>query len=307
MAIVLLIDPSRTIRRVVEMAFKASGHDIVAADSAAAGKEAVVRYDPAVVLLNYRLPDAPGLELLGALRADPATSGVPIVVLGGTYEAFDADRARQTGASSVLLKPFKTEALRQTVDGLISGAGVPATAQPAVSQPAGVPQAPPPPPPAPQGMRPPAPMAVPPAPMAAPRAPMAPPPAAPRMVPPPAPPVRQAPPVAPPQAALPAPPVPRAAPVAPAAPVPASPPVPSGRPVQAPAAMVTADPEAVRAAVREFLPQVVRDALAQLLRDGLENRLRSYAQERVAAMFQENLRETARQLVEQEIQRYRGG
>ena len=310
MAILLLVDPSQTIRRVVEMAFKASGHDIVAVASAAEGQQSVARYDPAVVLVNYILPDASGLELCHSLRNDPAAANVPIVLLGGTYEPFEESQGLQAGANVVLMKPFKTESLLSTVDGLLADAP---TTGPPVAQPDAAPSVPAP-PPAPPRMPP----AIPQPPQAAPSEPR--PVAAPQPVarirparqalpqaqrPSPPPPPSSAPPVPPP------PPQPvTAQPVAAPPPQPVSTPAIAQPTAPAPPPSVPPSVEnadAIRSAVREYLPQLVRDALAQLLRDGLENRLRTYAQDRVDAMFRENLRELARQLVEQELQRLRGG
>ena len=302
MAILLLVDPSRTIRRVVEMAFKASGHDIVAVTSAAEGKQSVARYDPAVVLINYILPDSSGIDLCQTLKSDPTAASVPIVLLGGTFDRFEESQARRAGANAVLMKPFKTEALLSAVKEALIGA--PAAERGGAQFETREPSVPAP-PPAPPRQAPSQPVAAPePVSVAQPVA---------RIQPtsPPVPAVHgqagsaptRAPSLAPP---VPPPPVPTAA-SRPTSQTAAPPPPPAAAAPAHTAPAIVDNSEAIRAAVREYLPQLVRDALAQLLRDGLENRLRTYAQDRVDAMFRENLRDAARQLVEQELQRLRGG
>ncbi|MCA9562393.1 MAG: response regulator [Myxococcales bacterium] len=122
MSIILLVDQSQTIRRVVEMAFKASGHDIVAATSAAEGRQAIGRYNPAAVLISYRLPDERGVDVVRSLKSNPQTASIPVLLLGGTYAPFDENEARQSGADAILVKPFKTDPLLTTVAELLSGA-----------------------------------------------------------------------------------------------------------------------------------------------------------------------------------------
>jgi CheY-like chemotaxis protein len=60
---------------------------------------------PFLVLLDLKLPLTPGLEVLEAMRARPALSGVPVVVLTSSAEMRDVHRARELGAQAFLVKP----------------------------------------------------------------------------------------------------------------------------------------------------------------------------------------------------------
>jgi CheY-like chemotaxis protein len=127
MAIALLVDDSQTIRRIVEMAFKGSGHDVVTATSGSEARQALARYSPSLVMVNYMLPDGSGVALCQAIRSDPMTASLPVLVLGGTYAAFDANEARAAGAQGVVMKPFKTDDLLQPALRLIQEGGASAT------------------------------------------------------------------------------------------------------------------------------------------------------------------------------------
>lgn len=72
---------------------------------------------PAVVLLDLNLPKLGGREVLQALRADPRTRALPVVVLTTSAEPFDIDDVYALGANSYIQKPVEfdrfIEAARQ--------------------------------------------------------------------------------------------------------------------------------------------------------------------------------------------------
>ena len=72
---------------------------------------------PALVLLDLNLPKLSGREVLQALRADPRTRALPVVVLTTSVEPFDVDDVYALGANSYIQKPVEfdrfIEAARQ--------------------------------------------------------------------------------------------------------------------------------------------------------------------------------------------------
>lgn len=64
---------------------------------------------PDLVLLDLNLPRFGGLELLSRLRAEPATSLLPIVILSTSIEERDLREAFRRGANSYLRKPVNFE------------------------------------------------------------------------------------------------------------------------------------------------------------------------------------------------------
>ena len=73
---------------------------------------------PALVLLDLHVPGRSGLELLTWLRGQPGLGGIPVVMLSGSSESADIDRAFELGANSYLVKPVAFDALLDTVSGL---------------------------------------------------------------------------------------------------------------------------------------------------------------------------------------------
>ena len=61
---------------------------------------------PELVLLDLRLPEMPGLEVLQWIRRQPRLAWLPVVVITGMAAPGDAQRAQELGATAFLPKPF---------------------------------------------------------------------------------------------------------------------------------------------------------------------------------------------------------
>jgi CheY-like chemotaxis protein len=70
---------------------------------------------PSLVLLDLKLPKISGFEVLSWIRKNPVMNRLPVVVLTGSAENGDIERAYNLGANSYLVKPFEMEDLRALV------------------------------------------------------------------------------------------------------------------------------------------------------------------------------------------------
>lgn len=71
---------------------------------------------PDLVLLDMLLLDGTGADVLRALRANPLTGGVPVVVCtSAVLRAEDRDRLLELGAAAILPKPFRVDELMELV------------------------------------------------------------------------------------------------------------------------------------------------------------------------------------------------
>ena len=110
---VLVVDDDRTVRETLAEFFATLGYAARTAASASEGRQAAAEHAPDVVLVDLRLPDASGLLLLEALRADDPELGV--IMLTGHADVPTAVRAMQHGALDFLEKPVDLEALDAAV------------------------------------------------------------------------------------------------------------------------------------------------------------------------------------------------
>lgn len=139
---VLVADDSRTIRKIVGMALKASSYELVEADSARSTMNAV-QQRPDIILLDYFMPDGSGYEICRALKSNAATNQIPVVMLGGTHKNFDENLARQAGADEVVWKPFKTDQLIGAIETALARGSKAQSAAPPQPQNSGAPLPPP--------------------------------------------------------------------------------------------------------------------------------------------------------------------
>ena len=112
---ILLVDDSRVTRELMKVYL--IGRDVTLLE-AADGAEALekVRADPPdLVLTDMRMPRLDGSGLCEALRDDPATSHVPVVILTSNKDLETRRRARAAGAREVLQKPIQPHALLEAV------------------------------------------------------------------------------------------------------------------------------------------------------------------------------------------------
>ena len=65
--------------------------------------------NPAVILLDLKLPKVTGLEVLEAVRADPALQRVPVVMLTSSQEEADVLRSYELGVNAYVVKPVAFE------------------------------------------------------------------------------------------------------------------------------------------------------------------------------------------------------
>jgi DNA-binding NtrC family response regulator len=111
---VLVVDDDQTVRETLVEFFETFGYTARGAGTASSARAMAAEHAPDVVLLDLRLPDASGLVLLDALRADDPDIGV--IVLSGFADVPTTVGAMQRGAVDVLEKPVDLEALAASVE-----------------------------------------------------------------------------------------------------------------------------------------------------------------------------------------------
>ena len=118
---ILLVEDNPDDVELTRIAFAEAGSEhrlVVVADGAEAvdyllGKGKHAGRDPAdlpaLVLLDLNLPKLNGREVLQAIRADPATRSLPVVVLTTSAEPLDVGGVYELGANSYIQKPVEFE------------------------------------------------------------------------------------------------------------------------------------------------------------------------------------------------------
>jgi two-component system chemotaxis sensor kinase CheA len=118
---VLVVDDQFTVRELQRSILRASGYRVeVACD----GREALDKLGTVggfdLVVTDLLMPEMDGLELLGAIRADPERSSLPVVVVTSRGSEEDRKRGAEAGADAYIVKDeFDQQALLETVKRLV--------------------------------------------------------------------------------------------------------------------------------------------------------------------------------------------
>jgi two-component system, OmpR family, response regulator VicR len=115
MSRVLVVDDEPDIVYMVKVILRSAGFEV---DSASGVADAIAHLkgdDPALVLLDLRLGDGEGWQVLSHLKSDGRTSRVPVVILSAHASPATAERALREGARGYITKPFVASSLLEAV------------------------------------------------------------------------------------------------------------------------------------------------------------------------------------------------
>jgi CheY-like chemotaxis protein len=120
MTTVVLAEDDGDIRAIAARILRRAGYDVIEAPDGSAALDAVRAHRPALVVSDIDMPGMSGIDLCLALRADPATAGLPVVFVSGSLIPGDP-RPAAAGATAVLLKPFRPGELVSRVRDALGG------------------------------------------------------------------------------------------------------------------------------------------------------------------------------------------
>jgi two-component system, OmpR family, response regulator len=110
---ILIVEDDPDIRYIMCAALGDAGHQVEAAGDGRAALESAIRRAPALVVLDWHLPELPGEAVAAGLRALYG-DGLPILLVSATHGV--GRIARRTGAFGYLSKPFSLAALLDGVE-----------------------------------------------------------------------------------------------------------------------------------------------------------------------------------------------
>ena len=103
-ATVLLVEDDPLLRKAAESALRRDGFRVLAAANGEEALRTVAIDIPDLILLDLVMPGLQGYDVLRALKADPTTAGVPVVILTNLGQGADVQRAMEAGAAAYAIK-----------------------------------------------------------------------------------------------------------------------------------------------------------------------------------------------------------
>ena len=115
---VVVADDDPIIVDLVKLRLDMAQYEVVTTDDAGAVPAMVRARQPVLVILDVRMPGGGGLSALSAIKTDPETCTIPVMMLTGERNPATVLLAMQSGADDYVVKPFHPDALLQRVSRL---------------------------------------------------------------------------------------------------------------------------------------------------------------------------------------------
>ena len=119
---ILLADDSITIQKVVELTFSDGDYEVTAVNNGNKAIQKLSEMRPDIILSDIIMPEKNGYEVCEYVKSHPEYRSIPVILLTGTFEPFDPDRADKAGCDAVVTKPFESQSLIHKVEELIEHA-----------------------------------------------------------------------------------------------------------------------------------------------------------------------------------------
>ena len=116
---ILIVDDDEAMVEGLSCRLIKQGYSIQQAETGAEGIETARRERPALIVLDVRLPDTDGLAVCEKLADDPATAGIPVIILSGMERPDIIRRSRAAGCQYFVRKPYDPNALLLLIESAI--------------------------------------------------------------------------------------------------------------------------------------------------------------------------------------------
>lgn len=118
---VLIVDDNEQLLASLSFALKAlGGFRIEVATDGVEGLIKALELQPDCMVIDVKMPEIDGLRLVRALRGDPETAGIPLVILSALVQPADQVLGMYAGADQYLTKPSKPQAVIEAIRHVIA-------------------------------------------------------------------------------------------------------------------------------------------------------------------------------------------
>lgn len=117
---ILIIDDEYDIRAVAQLTLKTvGGWEALGAASGNEGLAKAADEQPDVILLDVMMPDMDGIETFRALRNNPATQSIPVILMTAKVQAAEQRRFAELEVAGIITKPFKAMKLPEQIANIL--------------------------------------------------------------------------------------------------------------------------------------------------------------------------------------------
>ena len=120
---ILVVDDDQCMRELLRIHLSNAGYEVVLAEDAVMALKLLMRSPPSLLLVDVDMPFMDGLEFVGAVRSDPASSHIPVIFLTARTDVHQA--TAKLGAAACLTKPLLANGLFRAVNDILPAGRVP--------------------------------------------------------------------------------------------------------------------------------------------------------------------------------------
>ncbi|MBP6189915.1 MAG: response regulator [Azonexus sp.] len=131
---VLIIDDSKTVVTVLKKFLRSAGYETREAFDAESGLSQMHTEAPELIFLDIMLPGMNGFAALRAIRRDPATRNIPVIMMSGNEQAMEQFFGTRIGADDFMKKPFSRHEVFFRIERLLDAELVPRRAPPRLAE-----------------------------------------------------------------------------------------------------------------------------------------------------------------------------
>jgi DNA-binding response OmpR family regulator len=121
---VLVAEDERDIRELIGFTLRFAGLDVTLTKNGAEAVEQAPQLKPDLIMLDVRMPKMTGYDACRALKSNPDTSDIPVVILSAKGQDGEIQEGIEAGADHYIVKPFAPEELTNRVKDILRDAGV---------------------------------------------------------------------------------------------------------------------------------------------------------------------------------------
>jgi twitching motility two-component system response regulator PilG len=117
---ILVVEDEESLLKLESILFTSKGYQVTGVRDGKGALEAIAQSRPDLVVLDVMLPGLDGFEVCRAIKADPQTGSIPVVMLTAKKSSVDLERGRLAGADAYITKPFKSVKVLEVIEALLA-------------------------------------------------------------------------------------------------------------------------------------------------------------------------------------------
>ena len=134
---ILLIDDNKLNQALIKDVFENEGYNVIVVSTALEGNKRVYSETFSLLLVNHKLPDINGIEIVKEIRKNPLLSHLPIVILTDVDDPSTENQIRQAGVDDYIKQPVSSTVLLLKVHSLLEKAESTSLISPIINLPGG--------------------------------------------------------------------------------------------------------------------------------------------------------------------------